>query len=222
MLQKKDLAKEFSLIVQQEIKNHNDAILAANMSLDEFRRKLDAMKSTCESKDNLLESNVSTQEKNFLDLKSSLEKTLERYNRRINDIENITSVGLSGIRKSLDERESYFLTIDGFKEFESKVDQWLAHLKLSFALQKDALISEVNKVSKKIDKSINDLNIEINLTIKKESEERQKINRSLDEFAITFTGFRRELEIEKKRAFIIEKNIENLYTIIDRIKGVGK
>ena len=43
MLNRNDLAKQFELVVKQEVKNHNDSILATNMALEEIRRDMRAM-----------------------------------------------------------------------------------------------------------------------------------------------------------------------------------
>lgn len=44
MIKKKDLTKQFELVVQQEIKNHNAAIEQSNSLLESFRQELESLK----------------------------------------------------------------------------------------------------------------------------------------------------------------------------------
>ena len=218
MMQKKDLAKEFSLIVQQEIKNHNDSILATNISLEDLKRQLEGFKEKSGKDLAAMSSSLTLHKSAISQIEERARGVLSGVLRQLNDLAASQEKQTSGILKSIKDRESYFLTIDGFKQFQSKVDEWIAHLKLSFSLQRDRLAEEVETVSRKLQASLDALDNSLSKKITGEVKEREKINKTLDYFSINFSGFIREIEICKKRCFIIEKNIENLYTQIERIK----
>ena len=222
MLQRKDLAKEFSLVVQQEIKNHSDMVLACNIAMDEFRRLIKEISATSDERIKILHNRLTGSIEEISRLETSIKDSLSSMNRAFNDANAMTKSHLDSIRKSMDERESYFLTIEGFKEFEKKIDQWTSHLKLSFALQRDHLANEITSTSKILMQSIASYQKEVSERFLLEMEKQKDLNKTLDLFALNFEGVRREVEICKKRCFVIEKNIENLYIQIERTQAGTK
>ena len=219
MMTKKDLAKEFSLVVQQEITNHNNAILATNISLEEFRQKLSDIVLKSDQKLAALNSNFVSQSAAISFIKDDVQKAIDKCARDINESSLSTLGTLRGMKKMIDERDTYFLTIDGFKEFEKRVDEYLANLRLAFVLQKDIAVQEFNKISVNFQQRIEQISSEINFQFMKQADSIKDQNRQFDEMAINFSGVFREIEICKKRSFVIEKNIENLYTQIERLKA---
>jgi hypothetical protein len=218
-LQRKDLAKEFSLIVQQEIKNHNDLLLATNMSLDEFRRQLLEMKAKYDKESRDIDADISLYSNALINLEDSLKGAIQAIQRDVNDSALLNKEQLKALRKSLDDRESYFLTLEGFETFKKKIDQWVANIERAFNQQKDVYSQEISKISEKLQNLIDLTRISLEKSIQKESEERLKQEKTLDIFAINFDSLKREIEIIKKRCFIIEKNVENIYTQIERSKA---
>ena len=218
MLTKKDLAKEFSLVVQQEIKNHNDSILATNISLEEFKRQIAELSERSDKKLATIHSNFVAQAAAMSLLKESLEKCLEKCIREVSDTASSNESALKKMGKSIDKREEYFLTIEGFQLFQNKVDEWLANLRRSFNVQKDLLMQEISKVSEKFQLSVDAVKQHIAKDLNEEIEKRKEINQFLDTFSVNFSGIVREMEVCKKRCYIIEKNVENLYTQLERIK----
>jgi methyl-accepting chemotaxis protein len=219
MMQRKDLAKEFSLLVQQEIKNHSDSVLACNMEMEKFRSALVEIAQRCDGRVNELHSDSVCLESSMIIFREVIQKSIDKLNRDISDLTGNFTLRLAGFRKAVDERESYFLTVHGFKEFQAKVDQWIANIKVSFENQKGNVIEEVSKSSQSIQKQIDSLNEELKKMLKSEKEKHEDFDKSLDIFALNFSGQTREIELMKKRCFVVEKNIENLYTVIERLKA---
>jgi hypothetical protein len=218
-LQRKDLAKEFSQLVQQEIKNHNDLLLGTNMSLDEFRRQLLEMKAKFDKASRDIDADISLYSNALINLEDSLKGTIQAIQRDVNDSSLLNKEQLKSLRKSLDDRESYFLTLGGFESFKQKIDQWVANIERAFNQQKDAYSQEISKISEKLQNLIDLTRISLEKSIQKESDERLKQEKTFDIFALNFESLKREIEIIKKRCFIIEKNVENIYTQIERSKA---
>ena len=218
MLQKKDLAKEFSLIVQQEIKNHNSAILACNSSLDEIRRNIDLIDDKNSKKISSLASSHSNDQMYLRSIENKVNEFFSSFNRRINDLTAIVQSKFAECIKTMDAKESYFLKIDDFKKFEERLDVWTAQLKFLFSSQKDVLLSKISEAIKTVEKN----NVERIKNADKCIQDTQKhcedLEKSVDIFAVNFSGYSRELEVLKKRCFVIDKNIENIYTQIERLK----
>ncbi len=219
MIQKKDLAKEFSLLVQQEIKNHNDMILASNSALDEFRRKIQEMSDQVDKKISLLTTLYTSSHVEMRRIEQESKDNSLLLKSSLNDSNALMEKHFKEIKESLQKRESYFLTISGFEEFQEKVDQWISHIKIAFCSQKETLLEETKKISSCLLKALDGYKEDIKNEFLSVQQEQKAINKCLDNFAATFSGFSREIDFCKQRCFVIEKNIENLYTQIERLKG---
>ena len=217
-LQKKDLAQEFSQIVQQEIKNHNDSLLASNMAIDDFRRQLSDLKSEYEKLSNSVRADISIQSNSLTGLEDSINAALRAVIRDLNDSTALNKRQVESLCRSIGGRESYFLTLQGFEEFKEKIAQWVANIDRLFFQQKDAYSQEISKITEKMQISIENSRNILEKSIKEEKEAREKQKKTFDIFALNFEGHTRETEVLKKRCFIIEKNIENIYTQIERSK----
>lgn len=215
-LTRQDMAKEFSLIVQQEIKNHNDVVLSSHASIEEFKRKINQISNELEKKLLLSSKSCSENHQAIKALDKIMEDAIAEFTRKLNDSNALMLSNFNGIKKSIEARESYFLTLDGFREFESKIDQWVSHLKISFHSQKQYLLDEINSLSKSIAQEIDKCRQEIDSKINLCKQEVKEINKSLDVFAVNYSGVLSEIERCKKRCFVIEKNIENIYIQIKR------
>lgn len=217
-LQKKDLAKEFSDIVQQEIKNHNDLLLASNMAIDDMRRKLDEVKVQSEKRIAALKTDLAMQTSSLDVVKEFVMGELSKFQRKIDDSLIGNKDDLNKVRKAMIDREEYFLTINGFEQFKLKIDEWMANIKRAFSVQKDTLCQDAKKIGQEAQCAIDSIEKSLKASIEKEADARREQDKQLDLFALNFDGVKREIEIVKKRCFIIEKNIENIYTQIEKLK----
>jgi alpha-D-ribose 1-methylphosphonate 5-triphosphate diphosphatase PhnM len=217
-LQKKDLAKEFSDLVQQEVKNHNDSMLATNQALNEMRQKLEEFKENCEIKSAAFQNTCSLQLGAFGVLRDRFEQSMAKLQREVNDHEKQRRVDLISLRKSFEDRETYYMTITGFDQFNVKMDQWTANIQRAFNVQQDSSRQQTDRICEETRNAIEILRKAVQKSIDEEIAERKEQDVTLDHFAVNFAGMQREIEIVKKRCFIIEKNIENLYTQIERVK----
>lgn len=217
-LQRSDLAKEFSDLVKQEITNHNDSILATNISLNGMRNDLEDMKAMASLESREVFKNFREYESAIEILKDDFQAHINRLQRDFNDKSAQSKSDLASIRKAFDDRSTYFMTIDGFAEFKQKIDQWTANIQRSFEVQNDTTRQRCEKISDETKQAIEILRVAVQKSIDQEIEDRKDQDVTLDHFAVNFAGMQQEIEKTKKRCFIIEKNIENLYTQIERVK----
>lgn len=218
ILQRKDLAKEFSAIVLQEIKNHNDAVLASNMSLDEFRRVLAELSKSVESRVAKVSSEIGLHKVSVDEVKGIVKDAVSKCERALHDSDQELRRMIKSLQDGITTRESYYLTIQGFAEFKAEVDKWISSIKAMFAKQQDTLRDEIKRSFLDYEHLVKCLKSELDKAIKDVDTETKKINHQLDGIAVNFAGYTRELEIAKKRCFVIEKKLEDLYTQMSRIK----
>ena len=217
-LQRKDLAQEFSQVVQQEIKNHNDAVLASNSAIEEFRRQISDLKSEYKKLSISIGADNSTHANSLKNLEDALNNDISRLQRSINDSSEFQRSKLYALREAIESRESYFLTLQGFEEFKQKIDQWVANIERAFKQQKDAHCQEISKIAEKLQNSIEISRNSVEKSIKEEKEARGEQEKTFDIFAVNFSCLKEEVELLKRNCFVLEKHNENLYTQIERMK----
>lgn len=220
MITRRDLADQFSDIVKQEIKNHNDMVLACNSSLDEFRRKIEEITSVSNRKSQIISESLDKTNNRIGTLDESINKNTQLFTSQVNDLSAALRSSVKQIKDLIDKRDSYFLTLQGFEDFQTKIDEWMAHIKVSFYKQQDVIKDENKKTHNCLLSIIEEKISEVKKEIKLQKEEKKEINKSLDLVAVNFGGLTKEIESVKKRCFVIEKNIENVYTQIERLKVV--
>lgn len=218
MLSKKDLAKEFSLVVQQEIKNHNDMILATNQSLEEFRREIIETSNKSDKRHAKLEDYLTYLEIDIKKIENNACLNIKNLESKLQDIQSILEKKFTSLGQGIEKRESYFLTLQGFQDFQKKIDEWLANIRVLFEKQKCSFDDEIKKIYCAIDESIFSLKAKIEQKITDSIKKSEDIDSSLDIYAVNNAALKKEIDHLKKQNFILEKNIENIYTQIKRIK----
>lgn len=217
MLKRNDLAKQFELVVQQEIKNHNDVLLATNLSINEFREDLGEIKKNQVRVNSSFASEISKINQNQLELSEILSKISQKLSSHLNDT------------RVLNERNAhdYQILIEGFERtlkenaklqerlIQSQSEQ--AKLRVLMKELAKSVSQELDQWNKKFGDDLKRTKNEI-LSLPSES---QLIKRELEEKIAASTidceGLIKEVQVCKKSAFIVEKKIENLYTLIERI-----
>jgi len=217
VLKRKDLSKEFSLIVQQEIKNHNDAVLECNIAIEALVQKLKEADENVSRRHEDSKVAISQLHENIKFLYKKGEDSLSQAFREIHDLEKECKSSLSSLRDLIEKRDSYFLTLDGFKAFENKVDQWLAQVKGSFSRQKEYFEEKLESLEARCQSMIARVEKECMDRLSIERNKRQEIDSALDLSSIHLTGAMKEIEINKKDIYLIQKNLENIYTQLERL-----
>jgi hypothetical protein len=216
MLNKKELAEEFSYVVQQEIRNHNDAVLATNVAIEDLRKQIVQVYKKFDEKIAKMHSDLCTYRAEIIMLKDQFDKTIKKYSSDVNDKCALNELDLKSIVKKVEDREINFTPISDFNNLHKKIDKSYIEIKNSFDIKIEELRNSIYQVYNKLCTSVEDVKNDLHEEISEESESRKTFENSLNAVAVNFAGYQRELEICKKRCFVIEKNMENIYTIISR------
>ncbi len=222
ILKRNDLSKQFELVVQQEIKNHNDQMLATNLSINELREEIrknkdkqDSINAQIDSKivemkwysSNLNDFSIRLAEKmNCLcdELNSKIEKMKHEY--QVSD--NNAIAANSKCEFLSNQVTSLWADLEDLKD-------GLMAVSYDLTQELEKQIREVNKSIEKAKQDILSAPSEAQ-QVKKELDEKMSIDR------VDFCGVMKELQIIKKENFISQKKFENIYTLIDRIKSCHK
>lgn len=217
MLNRNDLAKQFEQVVQQEIKNHNDSILATNISLQEFRQELAKQSEKIERNQ---ASSLSTQKllairiENLEDgLKAVCEK-LDRDFKFLWSVQEKYSLKVEKVSMDLENLETSLLAVND--ELEQITDQMHIFEDLFVSLQK-SMSFELNEYQRKLIKELKNLKEELLAAPSEFDALSKKLEEKINIHKVDNEGLIRELQVIKKDAFIKEKKIENIYTLIERL-----
>lgn len=218
MIKKNDLVKQFELITKQEIINHNvqlsqtnQAINDLNTQVAELKQELGLLKEkerNTFAKAEKLEKELAIafqgnerfyekckiafhnhQDKMMVEMKLALENAVDA-NSKAESVKNY----LNGVAQTLEDFKDEIL---GFHEiFRDE----LKHMERRS-------LSEIKKATKEI------------LEMPSEAVKfKEALERKLEEKAIDAEGYLKELQILKKELFIHDKKLENVYTLIERLK----
>ena len=222
MLDRNKLSKQFDLVVQQEIKNHNDQMLHTNISINEIKSRLDELKNNHQLKQQNINEKISEFE--FLlrefDIRfSALENTQRetkklfekskvenenkheeeyKYLEKIEKNQIFVTEYMFNLKESVKDLLTEFSGLE--KKLDLKLDSWSSKLKKDFIRFRDDINSRPSEL----------------LMFREEFDDKIKVNK------IDVEGILREILIFKKSTFAVEKQIENIYTLISRLQEVTK
>jgi len=221
MIKKDDLVKKFELLTKQEIKNYNDSLLVTNTSLGDLDRRISVLRDSFGAKIEILQSELGKRDTRISALEDHIKKLESEFDRYVND------------KQKLYERDAIYR--EEYREALEKLFDMYSKMNIKTNNIFDEIGSSSSKLSKQNEQALTEtLTFKIRLAnhIKEvkelfhamppvESIVEEKICEKLSVVEIDKKGIQREIDIAKKRCFIIEKEIENIYTRIERLKGSG-
>lgn len=218
MLNRNDLAKQFELVVQQEIRNHNESLLATNLALNEIRESIEKNKREQDEVNANLGSTITRMNQLGLELSSSVLELSKKLQYQINDMNAFMEEMRAGVAISIEN------SVRAHAKFEGTENQ-ITDLKFTVSKLEDEARGINQIVERKIDeaqfkcvKHVEKMKKEIleipseAQAVKKELEEKMSVDR------VDFEGLMKEIQIVKKRSFIIDKHLENIYTELEKLK----
>ncbi len=218
MLKKSDLSKQFELVVKQEIKNYQDshnAVLQAirdlkeNISVVEFYSKEAFAKLECRQSKILLE---------ISELSKSMKALESKCDRRLNDLEKfrVDAINEIGIQidislKNAKINELNEIRINEIKMVLEDVDDDIKRYPVMISNFFDAIQSKLSKDLKRMKEEI--------LSLPSEADKiRDEYDEKIDCHKIDTEGILKEIRVSRKDMIVIQKQIENIYTLIERLK----
>jgi len=218
MIRRSDLAKQFELVVKQEIKNFNDSKLSINLAINDlnerlydfsktYNHKLEETKALLLSLDSKVEEiglkiksnkiNFDNQEKKFdkqniffTSFHDSILESIFDLKHKFNGI----SETFGFLANKITENEK------DFEEARKQLCQEMYQLKLSFENQIEIAKNEILNTPSDCKANY------------------KEVCKKLDSHNVDVEGIKKESRIHTKNIFIITKNLEHIYTLIDRLK----
>ncbi len=218
MLNRNKLVDQFEQVVQQEIKNHNDQILATNMSIQEFRNQLIEIKAIIAS----LQANFGSEVQR---LKNEIDK-LKASNQNIrDDVSAFISINISD-KNRFEEKSNEILesvvihntTIKNIELHLNRIDEFNIKTRMCLVDLLKKSDEDCTYLKKHSLNSVEKLKEEI-LSIPSEIPELKKeFEQKIATSYVDFQGAMKELARVKRTSFVQEKQIENLHILIERLE----
>lgn len=219
MLKRKDLAKEFELVVKQEIKNHNDAVNNTNVNLEKFKALLKDLDKNLKLETAVRNSQIVNLNSNSMLLIEDLSYAFEEKINKLKLKLSMLMDDLYKLKNSIEfmrDDESVINKIDNMHnkiiDFGEKYDSEIKKIKeiIDFNARIETTKNKTycdSKISKLEEKPAH---LEI---VKRDLFEKIKEFRCDNETLIS------DVQNFRKIIFVQEKKIENLYILNNRLKS---
>ncbi|MDP2652190.1 MAG: hypothetical protein Q8O94_03570 [bacterium] len=217
MLQRSQLVDQFSLVVQQEITNHNRAVLASNVAINGIRDKVDE-----------LQRKASKDSDSLMDKVRSVENGLKQVQDQVLQLHQRLGASLQRVDKSIEALEDWTTDAANLLLQLSSVDQVI--IEDGKKRQTACLLNDQANFEK--------LSARIESTGREHRKQTQELDRRLTEWQsmpsdavsmrdsllealatnkVTVDGVARELEFIKAASKYQGKQLEDVYTQIERL-----
>jgi len=222
MLRKKDLSKQFELVVQQEIKEHNKAVLASNLAVNKLGKRIDDIYLIVDKNQSILENKSLCTKLEFNNNLLYLSAELESLKSSMSDAKQDFVKSIEEAKLAL-RQEMSAKAFDSYVErVESKLEESIISINKSIEKARSEALSNNRDSITYCDKLKATLQEDMSFLKEEVVSIKGDIVKDLKETKIDKEGLLKEIKVLKKLNFINEKKIENLYTLIDRLTKVVK
>jgi len=219
MLRKKDLVKQFELVVKQEIIDHNKSIEASNLAVNKHREYVEEELIKFKNNHRLLVNEYALVSGGFNDLlneNKSFRDSMAKLDSKCYEVHEKTNKEVKALDNLANAIHGKYMLLD---KSTSDLRLYLSSLEKKIEDIAKKLEVESENTKNKIEKSIKNLKNEI-LSIPSKSEEvKDEFIKELSMYKVDNKGLLKEIKVLKKTVFVNEKKIEDLYTLIDRMKS---
>lgn len=213
----KQLVDQFQNVVKAEIRKHNNAIEKTDEALDTLKKTFSKFYEENKNTKSTTEALYGQILKDFKDFTDEISYSFK--DQRIFIKENDKK--LNKIIEEFEETINNLVNCEYFEEYRIDMLHDLNSQKKQFEDSKEELREEIYDSYKK--------NRDYIHSTSKESDERSddiegilvSLKKDLEEYKTDAVGILRENEVVKKTMFIMEKKIENIYTLIERLNKKG-
>lgn len=218
MLKKKDLVKDFELVVKQEIKNYQDSLNFILESLREIKGQIEKVKLDCFDEMKKIKEDQQKMKIEF-DLLFCKQKekilSLESFqSKNSNHFDKIQEHALNAFSTSVQNQNKIEYNQNLFDRLCSRVedidDEIRGH---SIFLHKGLENNE-----RKIHQGLKQLKKELDKHPCQIPELKKELEEQIQCHKVDTDGILREIKIFKKENFITEKKMEHLFTQLERLK----
>lgn len=222
MLKRSSLTKQFDEIVRAEMANHNEAICQSNLALKSVKEDLLAMEKRLQVKIDKVSNDINKEIISLKRDKENLEKEIEWVRRGLATLKD----EILRIRRE-DKASTSLLISDFVTNGRLKEDYESILAKAGMERAKiEASIESVTKTADKMFLSLVDTSRQLSESLAALDEKTEKrlndTGETIETNKVDREGVTREIAILKKTLYINEKKIEDLYTLINRLKDNTK
>lgn len=212
---KEELVSRFQDVVKNEINeyknNHSQTtlkFLSLEKEISELRKKIDLFDEKNSQK-------ITSIHENFEDKRSNLISEFDEQRRMIRSSVNEIKNYMDKVNDLIKD----VVKLEDLSNIIKKINQEILQIKVEFFSDKNKIISLIEDAKSEVKKCFNN---EIEKRHEKIDFLKSYVDGMMQKFEDcknTNESFLREITIYKKSIFIIEKKIENIYTLIERFKG---
>lgn len=218
MLKKADLSKQFELVVQQEIKNYQDSLNFVLQSINELKEEIKNVHAESLENYALIHSQHNDLAAQLETIRNKQTESNKKLDNHINDVEVFK-------KKATDEIEIYALRSIANSNSNEFNKNCITDLKHNI----DVLEDEIKGHSLTISNSFDCIQFKLAKDLKKMKDEilsmpsdsqlvRNELDEKITSHRVDVAGIMKELRIFKHDNMVTEKKIENIYTLIERLK----
>lgn len=218
MLNRNDLTKQFELVVKQEIKNYQDSLNQVLQSIRDLKEAIE------DARHDFLENHAALHSH-----QGQLAGELESIRFKLENLARIQAGHANTQHVTNEHTEKQLMELKDFINNKGCQDDWnklkfsdietnINKIKLQHDLfhkligdQTDYLLSHCKSSIDKAKQEIKDAPSDASLI-------KAEIREELNTFKVDTFGLLRELRLLKNDSMVQEKKIENIYTLIDRLK----
>lgn len=218
MLKKTDLAKQFELLTQQEIKNYQDSLNFVLQSIKDLKEEIEHLRQ--ESLENhaaihsvqcgmAIEIDHNREQINNFRLRHDGYYHEQRAENEKNALDSIEIMQTLRVFQTLAQQ---------FKDNFVSISHKIEHLKNDHSQTKERLSDSVDDLLRRFSSDLDKTKQEILDAPTEASIVRDQLEQKIDSHKVDVAGIMKELTIFKKENFVIEKKLENIYTLIERLQ----
>jgi len=218
MLKRKDLAKEFGLIVEQEIKNHNDKLLATNVALNKFNVKLDEFSRSLSHELDRINSYLKCDLTDRVEIQDAFDETIRELKDDVKNIDRTNADFIGCIKSDLDDL--YINKLD--KSEIPEVEDDICNLREETHKRFCGIREQIERNDKKSEQKLVVLAEMLRSEFRDRPAHIKKMEdhllQKIEEHAINNSCLVQEVAACKKAALVTEKKYEYLQTRYQRLK----
>ncbi len=218
MIIRKDLVKDFEIVVKQEIINHNNSILQTNLEINSLKEAIHDLKTAQEKKIAALESKNISLEHDLEGLQTDLEGFALKTGSSFNDLLQETEKSFTKLANEFDKLSTSSVPRDIYKENIYELRKSILEIKNEFSLFDKAVELKSDHQYSKFNERLEKHKKEIALEPTELKEAKRELNSRINANNVDISGIYEELQIQKKKQFVLEKECERLKTHLERIK----
>ncbi len=218
MLKKIDLAKQFELLTLQEIKNYQDSLNFILQTIKGLRDEIELLKQ--DSLENYasihsvqcgLEIEINNHKENLNELKAISDRANQEQ-RLINERNS---------REMLDISDAVHRKIRTDFRFDERFDELnsrISEVKQAYEKTNQRLSDSADDLLRRFSNDISKTKREIMDAPTEASLVRNELEQKIYAHKVDVSGIMKELTVFKKENVVIEKKLENIYTLIERLQ----